>query len=70
VAGDDVEDEDEGHRRCRGERRLRPVDGARLRRPTRRFVEGSLFNLEETSSCRFSADAGGGIGPCNSWLMV
>jgi hypothetical protein len=29
-----------------------------------------LFNLEEKSSCRFSADAGSGIALCNSWLMV
>jgi hypothetical protein len=49
---------------------LRPVDGAVRRRPPRQFVERSLFNLEEKSSCRFSADAGGRIAPCNSWLMV
>jgi hypothetical protein len=28
-----------------------------------------LFNLEGKSSCRFSADAGRGIAPCNSWLI-
>ena len=32
--------------------------------------KGPSFNLEEKSSCRFSADAGGGIALCNSWLMV
>jgi hypothetical protein len=33
TAGDDVEDEDEGHRRCRNHRRLRPAGGAVRRRP-------------------------------------
>jgi hypothetical protein len=50
--------------------RLRPVDGAGRRLPLRQFVEGSLFNLEEKSSCRFSADAGSGTALCNSWLII
>jgi hypothetical protein len=50
-----------GHRRCQTHRRSRPVDGASRRLPARQLVEGSLFNLEEKSSCRFSADAGSGI---------
>jgi hypothetical protein len=43
----------------------------RPRRPTaagEAIVTGSLFNLEEKSSCRFSADAGREIELCNSWL--
>jgi hypothetical protein len=40
------------------------------RRPARQFVQGSVFNLQDKFSCRFSADAGGGITLCNSWLMV
>jgi hypothetical protein len=80
TAGDDVKDADEqcrrgerrlgGHRRCRSRRRLRPVDGSGRRLPASLFVEWSLFNLEEKSSCRFSADAESGIAHCNSWLMV
>jgi hypothetical protein len=49
--------------------RCRPADGAGRRQPARQFVEESLFNLEEKSSCRFSADAGSGIALCNSWLI-
>ena len=43
----------------------------RRRRPTpaRQFVEASLFNPREKSSCKFSADAGSGIAVCNSWLI-
>jgi hypothetical protein len=48
---------------------LRPADGAG-RLLARQFVEGSLFNLKEKSSCRFSADAGREIAPCNSWLII
>src|SRR5215472_17091931 len=36
------------------------VDGAVRRRPAGECVEGSLFNLKEKVSCRFSADAGSG----------
>jgi hypothetical protein len=57
-------------RRRRSRRGLRPVDGAGRRLPARQFVVESLFNLEGKSSCRFSADAGGGIALCNSWLML
>ena len=42
--------------------------GRRL--PARQFVKGSFFNPEEKSSCRFSADAGSKMAPCNSWLIV
>ena len=69
TAGDDVEDEDEdiGDAEAIDDRDpwTAPADGCR-----RQFVEGSLFNLEEKSSCRFSADAGSGIALCNSWLII
>jgi hypothetical protein len=69
TAGDDVEDEDEdiGDAEAIDDRDpwTAPADGCR-----RQFVKGSLFNLEEKSSCRFSADAGSGIVLCNSWLIV
>src|SRR5262249_40266593 len=57
TAGDDIEDEDEDVGDAEAIDRSRPVDGAARRLPARQFVEGSLFNLEEKSYCRFSADA-------------
>jgi hypothetical protein len=66
AAGDDVEDEDEdiGDAEAIDDRDRR----RRRRLPAKQFVEGSLFNLEEKSSCRFSADAGSGIALSNLWL--
>jgi hypothetical protein len=65
---DDVEDEDEdiGDAETVDDCELwtGPFDGGRQDNPS-----GALFNLEEKSSCRFSADAGGGFARCNSWLM-
>jgi hypothetical protein len=34
------------------------------------IVARPLFNPGEKSACRFSADAGSGIAPCNFWLML
>jgi hypothetical protein len=68
--GDDVEDADEDIGDAEAIDDCDPLTGAGRRRPARQFVEGSLFNLEEKFSCRFSADAGGGIAPCNSWLKL
>jgi hypothetical protein len=45
----------------------------RRRRPTaagETIRRRRLFNLEEKSSRRFSADARGGIALCNSWLII
>jgi hypothetical protein len=64
TAGDDVEDEDEdiGDAEAVGDcdPKTAPADGRRRDNSSR-----SLFNLEEKSSCRFSADSANGIGPCN-----
>jgi hypothetical protein len=69
TAGDDGEDEDEDIGDVEAiddcDPWQAPAEGGR-----RDIVEGPLFNLEEKSSCRFSADAGRGIGLCNSWLKV
>jgi hypothetical protein len=43
-----------------------PKPAAIVTVPARPSVEGSLFNLEEKSSCRFSADAGSGFAVHNS----
>jgi hypothetical protein len=68
TAGDDVEDEDEAIGDAEA------IDDCNLYAPpavpARQFLEGSLFNLEENFSCRFSAGAGSGIALCNLWLMI
>jgi hypothetical protein len=47
------------------------IDGCDRRRPADCCrVGGPLFNLEEKSSCRFSADAGSRIAPSNLWLII
>jgi hypothetical protein len=61
TAGDDVEDDDE--------RRIVSPAAVGRRQLRVAIVEGPLFNLEEKFSCRFSADAGRGNAPCNSWLI-
>jgi hypothetical protein len=69
IANDDVEDDDEDVGDAESldgcDPWTAPADGGR-----RQFVKEPLFNLEEKFSCRFSADAGSGIAPCNSWLMA